>query len=284
MPPQGPRPPGPPPRGQRPPGPPPRPRPPGPPPGARPPEFELLEPIKPSFWQRTQYLLRWLAIAGLIGAGVYGFKYFELAAYIDQKALRELIAPLGQLAPLAFIGASAVLMLLMVIPYAFVAGLGVLIFGLAWGVLWAVLGGTVGAICVWGLSRLLGKRVLAQKQNDARWKNLNDRLRQDGFYYLLLVRASSIVPYNLLNFACAFTEIRLRDFILANLLGLIPSAFVYGFGTELLLDPNTPRGVLIGFFSLVALVMVTPLVFRQARKGRREAQRRRLTEAFRNPD
>lgn len=175
-------------------------------------------------------------------------------------------------------------MLLMVIPYAFVAGLGVLIFGLAWGVLWAVLGGTVGAICVWGLSRLLGKRVLAQKQNDARWKNLNDRLRQDGFYYLLLVRASSIVPYNLLNFACAFTEIRLRDFILANLLGLIPSAFVYGFGTELLLDPNTPQGVLIGFFSLMALVMVTPLVFRQARKGRREAQRRRLTEAFRNPD
>ncbi len=264
--------------------PPPRPRPPGPPPNAGPPEFELLDSLKPRLWDKLQFPLRWLLFAVLIGGALLAFKNYELAQYIDQKALRELIAPMGQAAPLAYIGVATGLILLMVIPYAFVAGLSVLLFGLAWGVLWAVIGGTVGAVAVWSVAKLIGSRVLASKQNDPRWLNINERLQQDGFYYLLMVRASSLLPFNLLNFACAFTQIRFRDFVLANLLGLIPSAFVYGFGMELLLDPNTPQSVLIGFFALGTLVVITPLVFRQARKGRRESQRRRIVAAFKNPE
>ncbi|HEY9841945.1 MAG: TVP38/TMEM64 family protein [Candidatus Sericytochromatia bacterium] len=247
-------------------------------------ESELFDQAPPGFWQRIQYPLRWLAIAGLIAGAVYAFKRYELVQYIDQKSLQELIVPLGPAAPVAFIALFVLAMLLMVIPYSLMAGLGVLLFGMAWGMLWTVLGGTTAAMAVWGISRLFGQRILAKKQDDPRWKNLNERLRKDGFYYLLLVRALSIVPFNILNFACAFTSIRVRDFLLANLIGLIPSAFVYGYGLKLLLDPATPKGLLAGFVGVIALLLVTPLVFRQARKHRRTAQRKRIAEAFEHPE
>lgn len=233
-----------------------------------------------SFWQRVQYPLRWLLIVGLLGGAVFAFKQYDLGQYIDQKALQELIVPLGQAAPLAYLGLFIVSMLLLVIPYYLLAGLATLLFGVSWGMLWTVIGGTLAAIAVWGMARLIGKKVLDQKATDPRWAHLNERLRKDGFYYLLLVRALSVVPFNLLNFACAFTEIRLRDFVLANLIGLIPSAFVYAYGTKMLLDPATPVSALIAVVAGIALVLVTPLVLRQARQGRRNLQRKRIAQVF----
>lgn len=248
------------------------------------PEIQLFTESPPSLWQRVQFPLRWLGLATLIGLAVFGFRALDLGQYLNQTAMRELIAPLGSWAPAAFIGVFVLAMLCMVIPYSALAGLSMLLFGLAWGMVWTVLGGTLAALCVWGLSKLIGRRMIAGRLQDPRWKNLNERLEKDGFYYLLLLRMLSIVPFNVLNFACAFTPIRLRDFLLANLIGLIPSAFVYGFGLKLLLDPNTPKPLLAAFVGVIALLLVTPMVFRQARKARRNRQRRRMLEAFEAPE
>lgn len=243
-------------------------------------QLEIFEVTPPSLWQRLKYPLRWLLIGSVIYAAIFLGREYGLTQYIDQKALREVLEPLGPWAPAGFIGVFILAMLLMVIPYALFAGLSGILFGPAWGTLWTVLGGTLAALAVLGFSKLVGRKLIARRAGDPRWENLNQRLRQDGFYYLLLVRALSIVPFNLLNFASAFTAIRLRDFLLANLVGLIPSAFVYAFGTTLLLDPNTDK-VTIGVLAGVLLVLlVTPLVFRQARKSRRRQQREQMRNSF----
>jgi len=250
--------------------------------GPLPAEIELFDPTSPSFWQRIKLPLRWLAIVSLVILAVFVFRRYELAQYVDQAALQALIAPFGPWAPAVFMLVFILAMLLLLIPYSIFCALGVLLFGTAWGVFWSVLGGTLAALAVFGLSRLLGRKILARRAGDPKWENLNRRLRADGFYYLLLVRALSVVPFNLLNFACAFTAVRLRDFVLANLIGLIPSAFVYGYGAQILLDPNVPKGILFVMVGIAALILATPLVFRQARRQRRREQRQRIHEAFSN--
>ncbi|MGV3523548.1 MAG: TVP38/TMEM64 family protein [Candidatus Sericytochromatia bacterium] len=248
--------------------------------GPLPADIELFDPTTPSFWQRIKYPLRWLTIGAVIALLIFAFRRYELAQYVDQDALRALIVPYGSWAPAVFIGVFVLAMLCVVVPFSVPCALGVMLFGVAWGTLWNVVGGTCAALAVFGLARLLGKRVMQRRAGDARWDNLNQRLQQDGLYYLLLVRALSIVPFNLLNFVSAFTALRLRDFILANLIGLIPSAFVYGYGAKVLLDPATPKTTLVAFVAVALVLLVTPLVFRQARRQCRRDQRQRIHEAF----
>lgn len=250
--------------------------------GPLPADMPIFDPTQPSFWQRIKYPLRWLLIAGLLIAGIVLFKRYELGSYLNQEQIQAWLAPFGPWAPAAFIGIFVVAIVLM-IPFSVMAGLGALFFGLAWGTLWNVLGGTLGALVVYALSRLLGQGVIRKQAGNPRWENLNQRLERDGFYYLLLVRTLAILPFNLLNFACAFTAIKLRHFILANLVGLILPGLVYGYGTRILLDPNTSKTQLAWLIGIVLLVVVPPIVFRQSRRFKRKEQKARIQKAFHFP-
>lgn len=248
------------------------------------PQIELFTPVKPNVWQRVKFPLLWLLLAAVIAAAVFAFKELDLGQYIKPAEIQKLIQPFGQMAPLVFICFFVLSMLVLVIPYSVPAAMSVLLFGLPWGIVWTVIGGTISSLAVWGLGKLLGKRLIANRLDNPRWYNLNQRIEKDGFYYLLMLRALSIVPFHILNFACAFTAIRFRDFLLANLIGLIPSAFVYGFGLKLLLDPATPKPLLAALAGGIALVLVTPMVFRQARASSRRRQRQRMIDAFEHPE
>jgi uncharacterized membrane protein YdjX (TVP38/TMEM64 family) len=240
-------------------------------------EFSLFDPTQPSFWQRIKYPLRWLLIGGLIVAVIAIFKRAGLAAYLDRAQLQALLQPLGVWAPAAFIGVCVAAIVLM-IPFSLLCGLGVVLFGLSWGTLWNVLGGTLGALTVYSLSRLIGRGIIRRQAGNPRWENLNQRLEQDGFYYLLLVRAVAILPFNLLNFASAFTAIRIHHFLLANLIGLIPPALIYGYGTRILLDPKASKAELGLLIGVLLLVVVPPLIFRQSRRAQRKAHHQRMEQ------
>ncbi len=242
--------------------------------------LEIFDPPPRTLWQRLQYPLRWLGIASLISVAIWAFRYYGLNQYIDQEALQAMIVPLGPWAPVAFIALFTVAMLLVIVPYSWLAIFSALVFGPIWGTLWTVLGGTSGAVAMFLMTRRLGRNMMARRAENPRWKNLNQRLEQDGLYYLLLLRTLSIVPFNLLNAAAAMTSIRLRDFVIANLVGIIPSAFFYGYGTKILLDPNASKSTLFAIVGLGVLILVTPLVFRQALKGRRRRLQRHAQKTF----
>lgn len=242
--------------------------------------LEIFDPAPRSLWQKLQYPLRWLGFAVLIAVVVWAFRYYGLSRYIDQAALQAMLLPLGPWAPLAFIALFTFAMLLIVVPFSWMAILSALLFGPIWGTLWTVLGGTCGSVALFLMTRRLGQNMLAKRAESPRWKNLNQRLEQDGFYYLLLLRTLSIVPFNLLNAAAAMTSIRLWHFVIANLVGIIPSAFFYGYGTQILLDPNASKSTLILIIGLAVVIMATPLVFRQALKGRRRRIQQHARKTF----
>ncbi|PIW50691.1 hypothetical protein COW20_01955 [bacterium (Candidatus Blackallbacteria) CG13_big_fil_rev_8_21_14_2_50_49_14] len=240
----------------------------------------IFDPTQPSFWQRIKYPLRWLAIAGILIVLIILFKRYELGSFFNQKQIQAWLTPFGIWAPLVFMGLFVVSMLLMVIPYSLMCGVGALLFGVAWGTLWSVLGGTLAALAVYGASRIVGQKMIRKQTGNPRWENLNRRLEKDGFYYLLLMRTIAILPFNLLNFACAFTAIKLRHFIFANLIGLIPFSFICGYGTTILLDTKISKTQIAILIGIVLLVLVPPLIFRQARKAKRKEHKERIQKAY----
>jgi len=114
---------------------------------------------------------------------------------------------------------------------------GGVLFGLAAGSIYAVLGAWLGAILVFLAARYALGELLERRAG-----KLLDRVRpglqRDGFSYLLALRLLPIVPFWLMNLAPALAGMRLAPYAAATLLGIVPATIVFvslgaGFGDAL---------------------------------------------------
>jgi uncharacterized membrane protein YdjX (TVP38/TMEM64 family) len=112
---------------------------------------------------------------------------------------------------------------------------------------------------------------------------LGEGFRENAFSYLLALRLTPIAPFFVVNLAPAFFNVKLRDYVLATLIGMIPGAFVYasvGAGLRAALktgataDPGeAARAILLSpavfgpVLALIALALV-PVILKSLRKSR----------------
>ena len=152
------------------------------------------------------------------------------------------------------------------------------VYGLWLGFLGALIGATLGATAIFivvqtSLGDALRRRVRP-------WLGrFEDGFRRDAFNYLLAMRLVPVFPFWVLNIAPALLGMRLRAYVAATALGIIPGTFVYvwvGRGAaetirlggqvspaEFLFSPHI-LGPLIG----LAVLAVLPIAVRKWR-GRR---------------
>ncbi|USQ96507.1 TVP38/TMEM64 family protein [Caulobacter sp. RL271] len=150
------------------------------------------------------------------------------------------------------------------------------LFGPLGGAL-AVTGATGGSTVTYLVFRTAFGDVLRRKP-DAFLARMAEGLRRDAFNYLLTLRLIPAFPLLAVNVAAGVANIRTRTFVLASILGMIPSSFIYaGIGAglghlfarggpvtiETLLSPRIYLPI-IGMGVLAFL----PLLWRHWRKGR----------------
>lgn len=103
---------------------------------------------------------------------------------------------------------------------------GGFLFG-AWlggGAAW--IGASIGATLIFLAARTAFGDALRARAGS--WlEKLRDGFRENAFSYLLVLRLTPIAPFFIVNVAPAFFDVKLRDYVLATLLGMIPGAFVY---------------------------------------------------------
>lgn len=117
---------------------------------------------------------------------------------------------------------------------------GALILSLTSGFLFGPLGGglavagaTGGSTVTYLVFRTAFGDVLRRKP-DAFLARMADGLRRDAFNYLLTLRLIPAFPLLAVNVAAGIANIPARTFVLASVLGMIPSSFVYaGIGAGL---------------------------------------------------
>lgn len=97
----------------------------------------------------------------------------------------------------------------------------------------AVMGATGGSTVTYLVFRTAFGDVLRRKP-DAFLARMADGLRRDAFNYLLTLRLIPAFPLLAVNVAAGVANIPARTFVLASVLGMIPSSFVYaGIGAGL---------------------------------------------------
>ena len=144
------------------------------------------------------------------------------------------------------------------------------------------LGSTFAATCAFLLGRTLARGwVEARVAHRPIFKALDTAVAESGFKIVLLTRLSPLLPYFLLNYAYGITRVRLRDFVLASWIGMLPGTLLYVYigatvgSAAVLVGGKAPdtgvAGQVLWWAGLGATVLVTYLVARQARRALQRA-------------
>jgi uncharacterized membrane protein YdjX (TVP38/TMEM64 family) len=121
---------------------------------------------------------------------------------------------------------SYVLVAALSLPHASVLTIaGGLLFGTVAGCILTVTGATIGA----SLLLLAARSVLGEplaRRGGRIVETVRERLRRDGFLYLLALRLIPLFPFWAVNLAASVGGMRLRAFVPATVLGIIPTSLI----------------------------------------------------------
>ncbi|MDB4331450.1 TVP38/TMEM64 family protein [bacterium] len=147
--------------------------------------------------------------------------------------------------------------------------------GFTRGLLMVSFASTAGATLAFLSSRYLLREVVTKRFGD-RLDSINQRLQQDGVFYLFTLRLIPAIPFFMINLLMGLTPLSVRKFWLVSQIGMLPGTIVYVyFGSNLpnlkvLGEPNqlsivTPE-LLLGFIGIGGLPWIAKLIIRSLKK------------------
>jgi uncharacterized membrane protein YdjX (TVP38/TMEM64 family) len=205
-------------------------------------------------------------------------RYVSFAVLRDHRAaLSQFVRDQGALAALLFMALYVVAVAASLPGGAVLSVAGGFLFGTVAGTLYVVIGATLGATGLFLAARSAFGDGLRRRMGTL-GNRMAGELADNAFSYLLVLRLVPLFPFWLVNLVPAFAGVRLRTYVLATFLGIIPGSFVFvsiGSGLGAVFDRGeTPdlsiifsRAVLVPLIGLAVLALI-PVIYRrwQARR------------------
>ena len=244
----------------------------------------------------------WLKLGLLIAflaAAVYFFRFTERGREVTPEFVLDNIESHGPVTARLIYVAVYITGTVALLPGTVLSFAGAVLFGAYEGTLYTWIGATIGATLAYLMGRLLG-RDFVERLFGGRFAAFDQRIREHGFTGLLIIRLLPLFPFNAVNFGCGLTGIRLRDYVLATAIGIVPGTFVYqflfakfgrrilteGLRLEYLADPEL--WLAIGLFAafVIAGKLLSKKVFKKSTAAAVEPKEsvREVGEGFEGPE
>ncbi len=212
---------------------------------------------------------RWLPVI-VLGLGFVLFFALGLQRHISFETLQEhrgwLVAEITRneaLVAAAFIAIYALIVAFSVPGGAIMTISAGFLFGTVPAASYGVVGGTLGAVCVFLAARTAFGNVLRAKAGPA-LRRMEAGFRDSAFSYMLFLRLIPLFPFWLVNLVPAFLGVSLRTYFFATLIGVIPGALVFaslgnGLGAILDAGDEPDLGILFRLDVLLPLLALAVL-------------------------
>ncbi|MEO6881374.1 MAG: VTT domain-containing protein [Mycobacteriaceae bacterium] len=164
--------------------------------------------------------LRW-RIAGIAVLLALGCWLVVAVGVPDLDWLRAQVAVLGFWAGPVFAGFYALITPTPLPKTVLTLGAGA-VFGVGYGLVVVLAGATAGAVLTFYLARMLGREVVLRSFGTAVGR-VDAQARRYGVWAVLLLRLVPVVPFTALNWVAGVTAVRIRDFVLATPVGMLPT-------------------------------------------------------------
>lgn len=168
---------------------------------------------------------RWVRI--LVGAGlmaVVGTIIYSLPLAACVLALLEWVRSLGTLGALIY-GLAYVVGTVLLAPVTFLTASSGFLYGPLLGTLIVSPASVLGATISFLLARSFAReRVAKYIGQHPRFVAIDHAVESNGFKVVFLLRLTPIFfPFSVLNYALGLTRVRVRDYVLASWLGMLPA-------------------------------------------------------------
>tara|TARA_A100001011_G_scaffold228793_1_gene236949 strand:+ start:4519 stop:5235 length:717 start_codon:yes stop_codon:yes gene_type:complete len=152
-------------------------------------------------------------------------------------------------------------------PIAIITGY---IFGKFYGLVFAILGFSTGCTLLYLLAKFYFKELI-QTKLAYKINNIKYLFNKNEFFYFLIFRMAGGggVPFAIQNLLPVIFDMKVKNYIFATLLGLVPTTFIsvaLGAGLEKIIQNNTQPGFLdiilspdiyLPLFGLVVLILIS---------------------------
>ena len=199
---------------------------------------------------------------GLLLAAVLGmaalWRWTPLSEWLDadriSAAARWIEA--SRFAPLLVLVAYVVGGIL-VMPITLIIVATVTVFGPWQGILYSLLGAELSALVTFGLGHLLGRDAV-RRLAGSRVNSVSRLLARRGALTIITLRIVPVAPFTVINVIAGVSDIRLRDFAIGNLVGMIPGVLAIAFLADRIVaylrEPTLPGiAILVVAVAVVAL-------------------------------
>lgn len=182
---------------------------------------------RPKLWKYLPLVIIVLAIGAVFATGLHRSLSFETFLRY-QAQLRDMVAG-NRVAMLGLYLLVYVAAVTLSLPAsAFLSTIGGYLFGWLIGGTAASFSATLGAVCIFLIARSSLGRPLLRKAG-SRIQSVAAGFQKRAFSYLLFLRLMPVVPFWLTNLAAAFFGMRLKSYVLATYLGMLPVSFAFAF-------------------------------------------------------
>lgn len=212
---------------------------------------------------------RWFILLAVLGALAIVFTLFDARALL--RGALDAIAKLGPWGPVLFVLIYIFATVLFLPGSVLTLGAGA-VFGVVWGSLLVSLASTLGATAAFLVGRYLAREWVAKKiEGNASFATIDRAVADEGWKIVGLTRLSPAFPFALLNYAFGLTRVKLRDYVLASWIGMMPGTVMYVYLGSLARvgagEKKSPAELALYGVGLLATLVVTIFVTRVARRA-----------------
>lgn len=197
--------------------------------------------------------------------------FSPLREQVTRENVRSFVEHLRGLwyGPIAFIAVFALGCVFALPASVFVVAAG-FIWGWAFGTLYSLIGGVLGAVASFYIGRFVGAGILDRFGRVGRM--VTKQVDHAGFRSILVLRNIPGIPFVVLNYGAGAAGVRFRDFLPATIIGVLPSMFVFTYCADALFNGSMTEGDAVKRLAIVcglmlAIVLLPLLVKRLARRG-----------------
>lgn len=202
--------------------------------------------------------LKFAALVVFVASAFALIRWTGLSDYLDQDELRRWIDGFGPWGPLVYILIYCVAPSLM-LPGLPLTVMGGILFGPLWGTLYALTGATIGASIAFLVARRMGRGWVESFIGEGRLRELDEKVKKQGWKIVALTRLVPLFPFNFLNYAFGLTSVRFTHYVAASFIFMAPGAAAYVIFSSSILEVLKGR-VSWEFLAGAALVIILSLL------------------------
>ena len=222
------------------------------------------------------FLLLLLTVATFLALFFSIHHYYQNTCVIlageSLEDIKGLILSWGVAAPLMSILMMTMQAIIAPLPAFLITAVNGLVFGLYWGTLISWIGAMCGALVSFMMSRFFYKSFSQKIRSHKKGIEYIERLESRyGFKVILTARLLPFISFDFISYAAGLSKIKVRSFILATGIGMLPATIVYtvfGFEMEKL---KAYSDKLFTFSILAVLVLILIWTIQGIYKRKKEA-------------